>query len=231
MKLCLRVDDLGLGPDKGPDIGLEFAQRCHEEMHGLPYLGGVIPGIIGPAGIRWLRSRPVGLTVALHGWRHEYGPGGVECEFEGMEYRECRNLIRHGLDILKDVPIKDFVPPWNAAPPNLIAACADERISRIWGEPFRTPDPPALESTSYGWFIPSWWPLYGATIWRMGEDRIPINDALRRLAWRAGAAVVTLHVTWEAAFSAKLDGVKNFVDRFGQCLISPDQLIRDYQPQ
>lgn len=226
MRFCVRVDDLGWTPKKELDRGLALARALHEAMGGRPYLGAVIPGILEPAELRWLHSRPAGLTVAVHGWNHSRGRSGGECEFDGMDYRTCRQLLRHGVELLGR-GLQHFVPPFNGLTQALAAACFDEGLDRIWGAPERGADIPAPVRGQYGWFLPSWLPLYGATMWSMAADRIPVLDTLERLALAdtPAVAIVTLHLVWEAAFSPDFTGVRELSRRFGELIITPDEYL------
>lgn len=225
MRLLLRVDDFGLRPDKSTDTALELARAFHEALGGLPYLAGIIPGLIGPEGRAWIRSRPRGLRVALHGWKHRLSAGGVESEFHDLDLDGCRPLLRRGQRLIG--PTEDFIPPWNAAPEYLQAACAAEGLRRIWGEPRDDADPPAPERTAHGWYIPAWRPLYGATLWHMGDGRPALVDCLEAAAGRVRRAVVTLHVTWEAVYSPSFWGVARLADRYGPDLVGPEEFLED----
>jgi hypothetical protein len=222
VKLCLRVDDLGLLPDKRPDVALELARRFHEEMRRFPYLAGIVPGWLNHEARLWLRSRPAGMTPAIHGWKHLPSGNGMESEFHDLDYWDCRRLLIQAKQVIGD-PVIDFIPPWNALPELLAMACCNQSLKRVWGSPLPELTPPAF--TDYGWWIPAWLPGYCATAWRMSEDRPSLLEVLETVQ---GDQVlpVTLHITWEASFSPTFDGVKCFVDRFGPCLISPDEYMR-----
>ncbi len=225
MRICVRVDDIGFRPHYELDDGLEMAQEFHAAMRGHPYLAGAIPGILDNGGAAWMRSRPVGMTAAMHGWRHCPGAMGGACEFEGMSRDECAGLLRQALGVLG--PVRDFIPPRNAVTDELLDACALEGLSRVWGQPYAAEDPYPPEPSRCGRFVPSWLPLYGATRWRMADDRIPVLDALDTLNERDGTFPVVLHITWEASLSHwSFDGVGELIRRFGDRMISPDEYMR-----
>jgi hypothetical protein len=222
VKLCLRVDDLGLLPDKRPDVALELARRFHEAMRGFPYLAGIVPGWLNHEARLWLRSRPAGMTPAVHGWKHLPSANGVESEFHDFEYWHCRRLVREAKLIIGE-PVIDFIPPWNALPELLAMACCDEGLERVWGSPLQELAPPAM--TEYGWRIPAWFPGYCATAYRISDSRPSLIDVLG-MVQDDQVLPVTLHITWEASFSPTFDGVRRFIDQFGLCLISPDEFMR-----
>lgn len=225
MKLVLRVDDVGLIPHGGQDRGLELAKRFHDAMDGLPYLTAVIPGILDRSGVEWIRSRPARMTVALHGWTHAKGMSGGECEYQGMGRGMCIYALERGLGILGD-GILDFVPPWNATTPELLGACRRVGLNRIWGQPYASERPFPPEPKDFGLFIPSWIPLYGATAWRMADDRPALLDVLPAVG--DVTAVMVLHITWEASFSKTFDGVKRLIAEYGDTFISPEEYTRPY---
>ncbi len=222
MKLCLRVDDFGLFTDKRPDEDLELAHRFHEAMRGFPYLAGIVPGFLSTEAKEWLWSRPEGMMPAVHGWKHQPSSNGVESEFHDFDYWYCRRLLTKGKQIIGD-SVVDFIPPWNALPELLAMACCDEGLERVWVAPAEAFTPPVL--TEFGWRIPAWLPGYCATAWRMSEARPSLIDVLERVE---GDQIlpVTLHITWEASFSPVFDGVRQFIDQFGICLITPDEYLR-----
>jgi len=191
-------------------------------MRGFPYLAGIVPGWLNHQARLWLRSWPAGMTPAVHGWKHLPSANGVESEFHDFDYRYCRRLVRKAKLVL-GVLVVDFIPPWNVQPELLAMACCDEGLKRVWGSPLQELTPPAL--TEYGWRIAAWLPGYCATAWRMSEDRPSLLEVLESMQ---GDQVlpITLHVTWEASFSPAFGGVRLFVDKFGPCLISPDEYMR-----
>ena len=228
MKFCIRVDDLGFLPTdpKKSDDGLALAQRFHEAMQELPYLGAVIPSTVNQVGVNWLRSNPEGLTLALHGWNHEKSDG-VESEFRNLSGDECRKRICAGrLWLLGNQGvIPHFVPPWNALEPNLIEACYHEGIKYIWGEPSNWPTPPQPYAMGRITFVPSWKPLYAATAWRMSTDTPPLSETLLTLLDQPGKAIITLHITWEAAKCNDFRGMRWLVEKIKDRVISPEEYL------
>lgn len=233
MKFVIRVDDLGILPDKTQDKGLSCAQRFHDTMRGLPYLGAVIPRFVDTDGSVWLKSKPEGLTVALHGWRHRK-VDDVASEYRGMDLDRMRIYIQRGRDIFRSAghEVVHTVPPFNAVEPDFADACYHEGIRYIWGAanhstttPSKWSVPPAPYPLGRVTFIPSWLPTYGATKWRMSAEDRPLNETLPHIKIREGIAVLTLHITWEASKSATFDGVRWLVDTIGDRVISVDEFL------
>lgn len=232
MKICLRIDDIGLKPRGGYDEGLAIAKLLHDSLEGRPYLAGVIPGILDPAGAEWIRSKPEGMTIALHGWRHDIGMLGGNCEFEEMSELLCMQRIEQGLkNVALDHELIDFIPPRNAVSDGMLAACKRAGLARVWGQSYASDYPFAPEFKEYGLFIPLWTPLCGATLWRMSDTCRPVIDLLKKNAARPEAAIVCLHITWEANFSPAFRGIKELLRSFGDCIISPDEYITARQPE
>lgn len=237
MKIALRVDDLGWtadeidpAPMKAPDIGLRLAQRFHAAMQGLPYLGAVIPACVDSEGAAWLRSQAKGLTVALHGWNHGCR-NGVESEFHGMDLEQCRQSIYSGIKVLGET--SHLVLPFNHYEPELAEACYLEGVRYIWGggshdqpSPATWPTPPQPYPLGRVIFVPSWRPLYTATLWRMGPDDESLEHRLLEFIDLPGKAVLTLHITWEAAKSKDFSGVRWLVNQIGDRVITVEQYIQ-----
>jgi hypothetical protein len=230
MLIVLRVDDIGLRPDKTPDAGLDLGRRLHEAMGGRPYLAGIVPGMLDADAIAWLRSAPRGMTIAMHGWRHALSRKGLASEFNDWDRSQCGKILGDGRRILGGA-VADFIPPWNHLPRQLAIACADQRMDRIWGDLANGPEPEPPRPMLSGWFIPSWRAAYGATGWPMGIGRPSLIDAMEPFAGSALAAVATLHITWEASFSSTFDGVRRFADRFGPDLIEPGDYVRHFETE
>lgn len=226
MRLMLRVDDIGWRPHNEIDSKLVLARAFHAILDDRPYLAGVIPGILDADGLAWIRSKPSGMTVALHGWKHETGMDGGGCEFEGMGTALCNYLLERGLSLIG--PVSDFIPPQNATTPELLGACRRQGL-RVWGQPCTSETPLPPEEKDFGTFISAWVPLYGATKWRIAEDRPAILDVLSGMVEHDGAAIVTIHLTWEAGLSRSLDGVRQFADQYGDRLITPDQYLESFE--
>jgi len=228
MKICLRVDDVGLRPEGERDAELQLARKLHGIMDGRPYLAAVIAGILDAEGASWVRSEPPGMTTGLHGWTHELGMNGGECEFEGMGAGLSIMLIEQGLARIQgERPIVDFVPPRNALTDDLLAVCRRQGLTRVWGQPFDN-GPFRPDQKYFGIFMPSWVPLYGATRWRVGNPpRAPVLDVLKNHgAEEDFIAIVVLHLTWEASFSPTLQGMRELVERYGNCLVTPERYIK-----
>jgi hypothetical protein len=226
MNFCIRIDDIGLRPHHVKDAGLQLAQTMHSVMGGVPYLAAVIPGILDAAGAKWIRSKPEGMTIALHGWDHSIGCNGGENEFERLGLSTCCSMLSRGLRMIEgSKPIIDFVPPFNAVTDELLLACRRSGINYVWGQPYASPHPYRPERKEWGIYLPSWTPLYGMTIWSI-PDRGPIIEKLRQLRKSKDVAIVVLHLTWEASFTDTLSGLKALVTEFGSQIISPHEYIK-----
>jgi hypothetical protein len=224
LNFCIRVDDFGYlpGTPKPVDKGLQLAQRFHEVMSGLPYIAGVIPACLDADGLKWLATRPIGLQIALHGWDHRM-VDGVDSEFRGLDGRGCRDRIASGQQVLNGIGCltEHFIPPFNAIEPLLPEACYFEGIRYIWGAPSDWPTPPQPHPMGSLMFVPSWKPLYAASLWQIGNDDRPLSGALQQIFDLPGKAVITLHITWEAAKCADFRGLLWLIDLIGDRVISP----------
>lgn len=230
MKFVIRADDIGWTPRpaaepplKEPDSGLELARRFHEAMGGLPWLAGVIPSTLDSDGKKWLASAPAGVTVAMHGVTHRR-VGGVDSEFRGMSYERCRVNLLEGLVEL-GVKTTHFIPPFNAIEPDLPEALFDCGFRTVWGQYESIPRRPRpLESLT---FVPSLYELYSATLASMGHGQLPILDRLPFMLKQDGYAVITLHITWEAARGGGTDfeGVRELVGMVRNHVVTPDQYL------
>jgi hypothetical protein len=226
MQFVIRCDDFGFLPStpKQSDVGLRLARRFHEALSGLPYLAGIIPAFVDSGGLTWLSSKPAGLTIALHGWDHSR-VDGVDSEFRGKSLEECREMLYRGQKLLNG-PHAHLIPPFNGMEPDLPEACYLEGIKYIWGAPSSWPTPPQPHGIGRITFVPSWKPLYAATLWQIGRDDSPLNGILPSLLGQPGKAVITLHVTWEAAKCQNFEGVCWLVDLIGDRVISPDEYTK-----
>jgi hypothetical protein len=229
MKFALRVDDLGWIPTdpKEPDRGLRLTRQFHAAMQGLPYLGGVIPGVLDLDGLTWLQSRPEGLTIAIHGWDHQK-VDGVESECRNKSLAECRGMIAAGRILLigNNGAVPHFVPPWNAVEPDLPEACHLEGVRYIWGAPSDWPTPPQPHPMGRVTFVPSWRPTYAATLWRMSAETPPLSETLPELLCQPGRAVICLHLTWEAVKCDDFRGVRWLVDLIRERVITPEEFLK-----
>ncbi len=224
MKFCIRVDDLGWNLDKSPDMCLQFARKFHEAMAGVPYLGAVIPYCLDKAGQSWLQSEPTGLTVAMHGFRHEPYMKGEPSEFYGCTLSKCKELI-HIASLMLGIETRHFVAPWNHYTDDLHEALAAEGFDLRWMGPEAGSVPPLPEFRHY-LRIPAWRRLDGAFRWRMGPEDEPLLEILSELTERPGQAVISLHVTWEGSKGDDFRGVREFVQKYGDAVITPDQYLK-----
>lgn len=238
MKFCIRVDDLGWTseslsepPLKRPDVGLRLAREFHAAMSGLPYLGAVIPTAADAGGREWLASAPAGLTVALHGLDHRR-VDDVDCEYRGRSLDEVRERIALGREFLGSAETVHLVPPFNGLEPVVAEACKHEGIRYVWGgaqpnvrQPSTWPTPPQPHDWGRVTFVPSWAPLYGATLWRMGPDDVPLMDVLPSMIEAPGRAVLTLHLPWENAKAPDFRGVRELVELIGPNVISVEEYL------
>lgn len=227
MKFCIRVDDIGWLQNKQPDSGLELAQRFHAALAGLPYLAGVIPACLDQAGLEWLKSSPCGgMTVAQHGWDHRY-VNGVASEFHGMGLYECRKRISRGVNVFRanGIAPRHMIPPFNAIVPAFPNACYFEGIRYLWAAPSSWPTPPQPFPMGHVTCVPSWLPVYAATRWAMSPTTLPLRETLPAVMDQPGKAVLTLHITWEAARCADFEGVRWLVDTIGDRVIGPEEYL------
>ena len=232
MKLAIRVDDLGwtatetaTPPIKETDIGLRLAQAFHAAMGGTPYLGAVIPSTLDGEGLAWLDSNPEGLTVALHGFTHRKS-GTVANEFHGMDELRCRNRLGHATKALGR-RTTHFVPPFNGINTELVDALWYEGVRYIWGAPSEWETPPQPYGMGKLLFVPSWLPLYGAAQCRMNDQTPALIPNIPRVMQLPGQAVLTLHITWEAAHDDDFAGVRKLVDMIRRNVITPAEFVND----
>jgi len=231
MKFCIRVDDIGWTPTesstppiKEPDAGLELAQKFHEAMNGLPYLAGVIPGFMDEIGLNWLRSRPTGLTVALHGWNHALS-GGDRDEFAYHNVGQIRHKLALGQALIG--PTEHYIPPFNAVSDKLPAAAWNEGIRYIWGAQKAWPTPPSPYYLYKCLFIPAWAPLYGASGWAQNCDSQPLLTTVSNVLDTTGYAVISLHITWEAGKeSGTFWSLRKLVNLIQDSVISPQDFVK-----
>lgn len=230
MKFVLRLDDVGWTekpekelPLKKPDGGLALAQRFCKAMGGAPWLAGVIPDALDKDGVAWLRSRPKGLTVAMHGVTHRR-VDGVDSEFRGYSRPRCTVELESG-KIKLGVKTRHFIPPFNALEPELREALPVSGFSVVWGHYSQDPQPPRQEGSIT--FVPSYYPLYSATLVTMGAGPAPLVDTIPYLLGRPGALVITLHLPWEAAKcdGADFEGVRELMGILGGNVISPEEYL------
>jgi hypothetical protein len=225
MIVTIRVDDIGWKPHAtGRDKDLSLAQKFHVAMQGVPYLGAVIPICLDDRGREWLQSRPKGLTVAMHGITHEMVEPGVESEFAGRELRECSAMIALGKRIL-GVETEHFVAPWNHYGESLHEALSISGIIRHWVGPVADDKPESVRHLLEYSMAYAWKPLYGAILWPAGTDGIALAETMPEIMEREGRAVLTLHLTWEAAKGDDFKGVRWFVEKYMDQVISPEEYI------
>lgn len=233
MRFCIRSDDHGLTPreaakvpDKLSDKGCEIAKRFHEAMQGVPYLAAVVPAALDEAGGAWIRSKPKGMTVALHGWDHSMR-GDVKDEFHGYTVERMREEIARGQKVVGLT--QHFVPPFNAVEDGLAEACYHEGIRYIWGAPSRWPTPPQPYQIYRDLvFVPSWNPMYGATRWEQGNQPRVLTMLRYGILDLPGLAVLTLHgPTWEAAKDPEFNGVKELVSIIRNHVVTPEEFLEE----
>lgn len=227
----IRVDDVGWTPAstseppiKVPDRGLYLARRFNRAMDGVPWLAGVIPSALDDDGRKWLAQRPGNVTVAMHGVTHRR-VDGVDSEFRGMDYHRCKIELLEGLVEL-GVKTQHFIPPFNAIEPHLIEALVDTGFRSVWGQFEAIPRPPRpMDGLT---FVPSLYELYSATLVSMGHGQLPLLDVLPFVMSRPGYAVITLHITWEAARcdTEDFEGVRELVKLARSHVVSPEDYLR-----
>ena len=220
MRIAIRLDDIGLQPFAGTDAGLQLARACHDAMQGSPYLGAVIPASLDDEGRGWLKSRPQGMTVAMHGVTHKMVAERIESEFAGRERRECATMIELGM-LMLGVPVDHFVAPYNHYGANLDEALADNGIRYHWTGPTIENDPSPVVHMGRYVAVPAWKPLYGALLWPPGPGR-PLCESIPMIMERPGMAVLTLHATWEASQGKEFKGIRWLIERYADRIISPE---------
>lgn len=211
MIFTIRVDDVGWtatpadeAPLKLPDASLELARRFHAALGGLPWLAAVIPATLDRDGAKWLRDNRGDIELAIHGWDHRR-VDGLDSEFRGIPEERCRAMLRHGLEVV-EAPVRHFVPPFNALEPELASALPKEGFEVLWGG---ISDAPEVPFTAHGMaYIPAWRRLYGATRRRMSGSAPPLIGEIPPILDAPGFAVITLHLTWEAAAFDGFAGVR-----------------------
>ena len=201
-------------------MGLRNARRFHAALGGLPWLAGVIPTALDDEGREWLRSRPEGLTVAMHGVTHRRA-GGFDSEFRDMNTVEVAKELRRGLSLL-GVPARHFIPPYNALEPQLVEVIRNSDLEVVWGHYDTCPKPPIHHGRHT--FVPSFFNLYSATTCSMGPGQAPVIDAVHQFIPGNGFAVITLHLPWELAKSDQNDfnGVRELARVIKDYVVTPD---------
>lgn len=232
MKFVLRVDDIGWTcepesekPLKKPDRGLVLAKRFHAAFKGLPWIAGVIPESLDEIGKAWLRSVPEAMTVAMHGVTHRR-VDNVDSEFRGLSVAQCENFLVAGQALLGMKP-RHFIPPFNVADPELIPALERTGFTTIWGQYEMTPKPPRSHGKLT--YVPSFFPLYSATLAGMGVGQGPILNNLPKYLDEPGYAVITLHITWELAKCdhSDFEGIRELVRHVEGRVITPERYLEE----
>jgi hypothetical protein len=228
MKFCIRVDDIGWAASKKIDHSLQLAREFHAAMQGLQYLAAVIPAWVGSKGLEWLASKPEGMAIALHGWSHKPD------ELRDRPIERLRDMIDNGARPLRNagITIEHFVLPFNIYGTDLSFACFHEGIKFIWGggthdtvSPANWPTPPQPYPLDRITFVPSWLPTYAAALWKMGEDDTPLIETLPVILDNPGKAIITLHITWEAAHGS-FKGVEWLVSQIKDRVITPAEYLQ-----
>lgn len=235
MKILIRVDDFGMTPQAGlgplyggrlPDVGLALAQGFHAAMGGLPYMAAVVPAAVDAGGLAWLRGKPAGLTIALHGWDHRDAGGRDEFNESNEDgIRKCLDAGRRKLG-----PTPYFVPPFNAVSDTLFRACYHEGIRYVFGGPVDWPTPPnPMEKAMGVKYIPAWARLYGATRWVQAPgNQVLCTELNMELVRVYSFAVLTLHLPWEFARDPELFGVRDVARRLREFfdVLSADDFVK-----
>lgn len=230
MKFLCRVDDFGWGvnesstpPIKMDDRGLELAQRFHAAMGSAPYMAGVIARSVDAWGLAWLRSDPDGLTPAIHGWDHGAWCPDERDEFSWLTETQARERLMKCQRKIGPTPY--LIPPYNATAQILLETAWYEGVRYLFGAPRKWPTPPTPHQVGRLWIVPAWWPLYGGSRFAQGESP-NILESLAGMDLEApGHAVITLHIGWEAARHPDFDGVKEFVGRVRNYLVTPEEYV------
>ena len=230
MRFMIRCDDLGLTPEsaetpsgKARDKGLGLARRFHAAMQGVPFLGATIPGEVDAEGVEWIRSRPAGLTVALHGYRHATLVQRNEFLNESSAF--IREKIAEAQRRIG--PTKFYVPPHNQIDAEHIEPLWHEGIRYVFGREQEWPTPPSPVEMARGvMFYPAWSTLYGATAWTQGSATEPLLDVLPKIEHAEGKAVMTLHLPWQSAKDPDFLSVRVMAARYGHMFVSAEEFVK-----
>jgi peptidoglycan/xylan/chitin deacetylase (PgdA/CDA1 family) len=194
-------------------------------MSGFPYLAAVVPAELDDDGRQWLASNPEGMTIAMHGVTHRRMPPGADSEFAGRGREECFDMIESGKRML-GVMTNHFVAPFNYYGEHLHAVLCENDICVHWTGPTVADVPSPPEDNGDYVAVPAWRPLYGALLWPSGTYERPLCEAMPELMEMQGRAVLTLHLTWEAARGEEFEGVRWLVERYGDRVISLEEYFR-----
>lgn len=231
MKFLIRVDDIGMRPEEAPippgkkwDHGLKMAMEFDDALDGLPWMAACVPMLCDEDGIARIRSRH-NITVALHGWDH-CEVMGARNEFEGLSVDACREKIDKSQKHIG--PTKFFVPPWNAYTSNFVEAAWHEGIRHVFVAPEEWPTPPSPVNMGKGVkFWPAWFPLYGALGWRQSNESCDrILSTIPSLLDHPGRAVLTLHITWEAARDPKFKHVQDLAKMIKDHIVTAEEFVK-----
>lgn len=231
MKFLIRTDDIGMRPEESPippgkkwDHGLRLAQAFDAALDGLPWLAACVPMLCDDAGVEWIRGRK-NITVALHGFDH-CEVAGARNEFEGLSVDACREKLDKSQKRVGPTPY--FVPPWNAFTEASVEAMWHEGIRHVFGAPTTWPTPPSPVDLARGVrFWPAWWTLYGACGWQQSEESCRrILDTVPALLDIPGRAVLTLHITWEAARDPEFKHVAELAAMIKDHVISAEEFVK-----
>ena len=227
MQVVVRVDDVGWNPLKGEDrqdYGLKLAKIFHEAMGGAPYLAAVIPACLDDEGRAWIESKPEGLTVGMHGMTHERAGGDRGGEYCWRDKEQIAAMVEQGL-LLIPGKVDHFVAPYNTYAEHLHEALAAQGVRYHWTQPEYTEAVPSIEKKDGYFLIPAWKPLYGCIAWPSGPEEKPLLERIPEIMKKEGRAVLTLHITWEASRGEQFTGVRWFVERYKNSIISPEEYL------
>ena len=126
-----------------------------------------------------------------------------------------------------------MVLPFNQYEVGLAEACGGLGIDRLWGggnhtrtDPSEDETPPTPYPLERVCFIPSWKTTYVATHWRIRDDIPALVDTLPKIIDLPGKAVITLHITWEAAYSKNLTGIRWLAGALEDRIISVEEFLK-----
>lgn len=86
-----------------------------------------------PQFVRFLREMPR-TEIALHGLNHVHRGRAIPVEFQEQGVDECRRMLRDAMDIFRSAGLefaRGFTPPGFAAPPALLRALAEEKMTFV----------------------------------------------------------------------------------------------------
>ena len=127
--VVLRIDDVQAYAWSG--VTTRIINDAHERE--IPLVLGVIPKNLKQDSelYSYLRKRKCNLEFALHGWDHDTGDNGVTPEFRDKPYKEAKDEIERGREVIETLSREDLVtwiPPNNDQSEGTTQAVAELEI-------------------------------------------------------------------------------------------------------